>query len=74
MQISLKGLRVDRGLSRKEVAEYIGMSTSGSRALEQRNGRGLKVEKLKKLCELYDITLENLRIENDNHKGVIKLK
>lgn len=59
MKISLKGLRVNKNLTQKEVAKRLG--TSRETILNWENGKTLPdVMMLFKLCNLYDCTIDDV--------------
>ncbi len=61
MKITLKAARVNAGLTRQEVAEKIGVTIVSIANWEK--GKAIKRENLEKLLKVYEIKLENLKLE-----------
>lgn len=59
MTISLKALRVDRGLKAEEIAFQLGVSVMTYRYWE--NGKHLHLRAVKKLADFYGIAPEEIR-------------
>jgi len=55
----LKQLREEKGVSQKEVADYLGISASGYGYYEQ-NQREPDVEKFKKLADYFNVSIDYL--------------
>lgn len=55
----LIALRIDNDLSQKEVAKIINKSQQGYDHIEKRRAK-LAIEDLKKLCEFYNVSADNL--------------
>lgn len=62
----LKELRLERNLTQKQVAEYLGLTIKGYNFYEL-NLREPPVETIKKLCALYNVSADYLIGLSDNY-------
>ena len=66
MSSRLKELRIERKMSQKQVAEYLGISTRAYSHYEL-GDREPSVSLLIKLCELFEVTADYLIGRTDNY-------
>ena len=62
MMISLKAARVNAGMTQKDVAQRLGVTKTTIVNWEKHDNR-LSFDKLNKLCSLYGIRIDDVRIE-----------
>ena len=62
MMISLKAARVNAGMTQKDVAQRLGVTKATIVNWEKHDNR-LSFDKLNKLCSLYGIRIDDVRIE-----------
>lgn len=68
MKISLKAARVNANLTLKEASEAVGMAEWTLRRYEH-GGANWKYGTILKLCKLYQIQVEDLKNEEENHSS-----
>lgn len=61
--IKLKKIREEKELSKKELARKAGMSYESLRSLESGKVRGVQLNKIVKLSQVLNVTLEDLIVE-----------
>lgn len=62
MKITLAAARVNRKLTQKEVAQKLGLTTQTIYNIENHR-TSTDIKTLLKLCELYDVRIEDLKLE-----------
>lgn len=66
MKVSLKAMRVHRGLRQAKVAEELGISVDRLKYLEGEEGsRNMTYENLLKFCALYNCTVDDIFLPID---------
>ena len=66
MKERLKELRLERGLTQKQVADYLGISDRGYGYYEA-GRREPSIECLKKLCDLFEVSADYLIGRSDSY-------
>lgn len=61
MKITLKALRVNAGLTRKEVSKALGISERTLLEWEKPNKvKGIRIEHIIKMCEMYGCSVDDI--------------
>lgn len=56
----IKDLRKSRGLTQVEMAKRLGITQSGYQQIESGNSDSMRVETLKKFCEVFGVSADEL--------------
>lgn len=68
MKVTLKAARVNANLTRKEVAEKLGLSTDTLKSIES-GKREIRVSEFNMLCGLYNCTIDDIFLPFNSPKS-----
>lgn len=73
MKVSLKAMRVHRGLRQAQVAETLNISVDRLKYLESEEGsKNMTYENLLRFCSLYDCTVDDIFLPIDYPKSEVE--